>query len=643
MGELLRSRLALRVATLEGENPLPPLWGRTDLHADVAPGEDIPRELWDGLAYGHVGAVLPYMLQDQYTRALTLSDVPVAVLQNDRLRATFLLGAHGGRLWSLRDRASGRELLHSPPVLRLANLALRNAWFAGGVEWNIGTTGHSPTTCEPLHTARVQTPTGETVLRMYEYERLRGVVFQIDAWLPEGVPALLVAVSIRNPTGREVPMYWWSNAAVPEGPDVRVVAPATEAYFFAYESALRLVPVPCPDGTDMTYTTRARDAADHFFRVPESQRPWIAALDAAGNGLVQTSSARLRGRKLFCWGTGTGGRHWQEWLGVPGSPYLEIQAGLTATQLEHVPMPAGATWSWLEAYAPIAADPAQVHGDWSQARAAVERSLEALVPAERVETELRVAAGWRDCQPGEVLATGSGWGALEELRRAAAGEPPLGTAGTPFGPETLTAAQQPWLSLLRSGELPADGEPAAPILGDGWPRLLLTTPSGWHRELQLALIAHAAGDSPSVHAHVERSLADRRTLWGLRLLAALRQAAGRSRDAADLYAEACRAVPGLRPLVIEAGNALLGAGRAEEALELVASLRDEDRAHGRVKLLEAMAAVAASHPERARAILDAGLVVDDLREGEDTLEQLWQAAHPGAALPHAYNFRMRGA
>ncbi|MGH8969936.1 MAG: DUF5107 domain-containing protein, partial [Actinomycetes bacterium] len=140
--------------------------------------------------------MLPYSVQDGYRRQLSDSEVPVAVLENDVLRATFLLG-YGGRLWSLLHRPSGTELLHSPPALRLANLALRNAWFAGGVEWNIGTTGHSPTTCEPLFAARVRGRDGEPVLRMYEYERLRGVVFQIDAWLPDQSHVLFVHVCIR--------------------------------------------------------------------------------------------------------------------------------------------------------------------------------------------------------------------------------------------------------------------------------------------------------------------------------------------------------------------------------------------------------------------------------------------------------------
>ena len=67
---------------------------------------------------------------------------------------------------------------------------------------------------------------------------------------------------------------------------------------------------------------------DLFFDIPASGRKWEAALDGSGTGLVQTSTDRLQGRKLFMWGSGSGGRHWQEFLSAPGRAYLEIQAGL---------------------------------------------------------------------------------------------------------------------------------------------------------------------------------------------------------------------------------------------------------------------------------------------------------------------------
>jgi hypothetical protein len=147
-------------------------------------------------------------------------------------------------------------------------------------------------------------------------------------------------------------MYWWSNIAVPQMPDTRVVVPASSAYRFGYTAGLEISPVPYTAGQDISYATTIQRTVDYFFRLPEGQRPWIAALDGQGKGLVQVSTSRLKGRKLFMWGMGTGGQNWQTFLSEPGHAYLEIQAGLATTQLERLPMPAGASGANWGPFAP---------------------------------------------------------------------------------------------------------------------------------------------------------------------------------------------------------------------------------------------------------------------------------------------------
>src|SRR5437773_333918 len=73
------------------------------------------------------------------------------------------------------------------------------------------------------------------VLRLYEWERIRRVPFQIDCWLPDGSQFLFVRVRITNPNEHTVPMYWWSNIGVPEREDVRVLGPADQALRHDYD------------------------------------------------------------------------------------------------------------------------------------------------------------------------------------------------------------------------------------------------------------------------------------------------------------------------------------------------------------------------------------------------------------------------
>ncbi len=580
-------------------------------------------------------------MQDSYTRTRGAREFRVAVLENEILRATFLL-EYGGRLWSLFHKPAGRELLDRNPVFQPANLALRNAWFSGGVEWNIGTTGHCPFTCSPLFAARVEGPEGLPILRLYEWERLRQVPFQIDAYLPDGSPVLFISVRIVNPHAATVPMYWWSNIAVPETPETRVLVPAASAYSFGYGGrGLARVPVPDVDGVDVSYPTNIGRAADFFFHIDDGQRPWITALDAGGRGLIQASTPRLRGRKLFLWGTGEGGRRWQTFLAEPGHAYIEIQAGLARTQLEHLPMPARAEWTWVEAYGLMEADPEVVHGpDWTQAVAEVGARLETLVTMPKLEAELARCRQWRDAPPTDLLQRGSGWGALERLRRQAAGEPPFSGPGLVFDDASLTDAQTPWLELLQSGTFP-DADPTAEPLGyiirESWREMLekalRTGGDNWLAWLHLGVMAYAASEperAPAAWRAQEawrRSMSARRNPWAARNLALTAWEEHRFDDATQLYVQAMEMAPSLLPLAIECGQRLIAMGRSSTWLELLPNLPASVRAAGRMRLLEGQAALNVGDLARVAPLFDGGLVVEDLREGERSLSDLWFDYH----------------
>ena len=624
MSELRLETLSMPTAGVGPVNPLPALFAERDLHAVVDAGE-ADAEMRHNVGYGRVRSVLPYLLQDGYDRERDVAEHKVAVLENEILKATFLLDL-GGRLWSLVHKPTGRELLHRNPVFQPANLALRNAWFAGGVEWNIGTIGHSPTTCEPLHAARVLQPDGTPVLRMYEFERMREVVFQIEAWLPERSPVLLVHVRIVNPNDTETPMYWWSNIAVPQADDVRVLAPADTAWQFSYDRALRRVPMPVLDGLDRTYTTRASEAADYFFAIDDDQRRWITALDDRGTGLVQTSTDRLRGRKLFLWGKSPGGDHWQEWLAQRGTEYLEIQAGLARTQLEHLPMPARASWSWVEAYGLLETDADAVHGDdWARARASADRDLERLVPRAEVARVFADTATWADSAPVEVLSSGSGWGALERRLREQEGDDSLRLPGTPFGDATLGAPQDAWLELLRTGRMPSppvSHPPSSYQTSRRW-QPKLDAADGWLARLHLGVVLAGDGDLVGAAAAWAQSLAAEPSAWAWRNLAVLARADGDLPLAVDRYQAAVSLHGDCAPLTRELVDTLLLAGDGTAALATIDAAPAGMRSLGRFRLAEVRAALLTGDLDRAGRVLETDVVPPDVREGETALHDVW--------------------
>lgn len=647
-----RAVLTLPAAAVGPENPLPALRPLDEMHVvDDRDRAGLPRDMARQIGHEPLATVLPVPVLDGYGRERTPTGLDAIVIENDRIRATVLPG-YGGRIHSLFHKPTGRDLVYTNPVLQPADFALNGAWFSGGIEWNIGATGHTTLSCAPVHAALVTAPDGGRMLRLWEWERLRDLPFQVDLWLPDDSDFLHVGVRIRNPHERPAPVYWWSNIAVPEGERTRVVAPAEEAWHFGYEHNLNLVPVPESGSVDRTYPLRSDFPADYFYEVPDGARRWIASLDENGHGLVQTSTDLLRGRKLFLWGSGPGGRRWQEWLTEPGTVgYAEIQAGLARTQLEHVPLEPGGEFSWLESYGPLSADPAAVHGDdWSAARAETERRIADALPRADVDAAYEAWRRCADTEPGEVLATGSGWGALE-VRRGGYKLP-----GTPFAESTLGEQQAPWLELLEQGTFPEPRRVAPPgpsLVSPHWRDMLETAAAEPLTEYHLGIAQWHADDRAQAVRSWERGLALAPSRWPLlRCLAVAAQESRQWERAADHYAEAFDDLCAERrddgdtwtaataALGREAIEALLTAGRPQPARTVWDGLLPEVRSRGRFRLLEARLLIAEGDRGAARALFDEGFEVADLREGAEILDEVW-AELTDEPLPDRYNYRMR--
>lgn len=629
MTELRVESYTIPAAGLGPENPLPVFRSpRDDLDVKVDPG--VPEDDRCHIGWRAANRVLPYRMQDGYDRDRRPRAFGAVVLENDILRAV-VLPELGGRLVSLLHKPSGRELVECNPIFQPANLALRNAWFSGGIEWNASHFGHHYLTCSPVFAARVDGPRGEPALRIYEWDRVKCFPWQVDLVLPPGSPFLFARVRLLNPHDSEIPMYWWTNIGVREEPGTRTLVPADSAIHNA-PPGLALTDLPLLDGSDITYPTNSRFAKEFFFRVPDEERHWIATLDCTGAGLFQASTARLRGRKMFCFGMNPGGRWWQEYLLGPGRAYYEIQAGLARTQLECVPMPGRAMWSWTEAFGLLEADPARVHsGDWSEARRTAQAALDSLLPQSRLDVQHENLAEVSARPPNKVLAAGSGWGALERRRLAIEGEDDRIPPELVFDDATMGPDQEPWLALLGSGSLPERDpldDPGQMMVQPEWRRLLedaLAAGRGdhWLSWLHLGVMRLESCEPEAARAAWGRSVEIHRSGWALRNLAVLVEREGDPERACELLRESWEAGPRIAPLAVHYAQALARLERYNGIAAFVEALPEDLLANERIRIMAAQAAVRAGRLDGLEGFFDREFAT--IREGEVTLTDLWFA------------------
>lgn len=643
------STLAVFAADPGKKSTLPDLLGNINVQNKSRFDLDEADEIFEG--FGQRRYAYPYTQRIGYARALQETEIPVAILENDSLRAVFLPN-HGGRLWRLTDKHANRELLYTNDVLRYSNLAVCGAWFSGGVEWNIGVIGHTPFTTESLFTARTVTSSGAPVLRMYEYERVRGVTYQMDFWLEVDDTVLNCRMRIENTSADTVPMYWWSNIAVPEWKGGRIAVPA-DAAFTQNGDKIFKTPIPLENGTDVSCYNTIPHVVDYFFDIPDAIPKYIAAVDEHGDGLLQLSTSRLRGRKLFSWGHAQASYTWQRFLTEQAGDYVEIQAGLAKTQYGCIPMAPHTAWEWLEQYGAVHV-PAEVcklsrSSFTNFVTETVVQRMKSDDPAKRLSQTREMALS-----PAELIYEGSGYGALENARRAADNDRPL--------PKQLAFPQtdsrlKKWEIWLKTGAFPKADPMEVPdlfLFGDHYQaHLCKLNPEvltcNWMAQYQMGLLWFTRADFERAEACMARSFAIMPNAWAHHAFACIclqqdNRAGAREHILAGLDLRSNDA-SFLRETFV-----ILGRISAwEDICALWETLAPEQRNDDRIRLLYMTALGETGESAQAFSLLsaDGGFVPNDIREGESTLSDLYLQLYreiyktEAPSLPAVFDFRMQ--
>ena len=203
----------------------------------------------------------PYPMQDDIDIATMPCDSRHehrAVRLSNGLLEALVLPDLNGRLYSLRNLCTGRELFYRNNVVKPALVALRGAWLSGGIEFNFPTRGHSVSTVSPV-LCRVEQQAGEVAVIVGDLARTTRQRWEVRMSLRAGRAALDITSSLLNPNHHRERLYFWENAAVPATEDLRFVCRCD--WTVGGESAL---PFPWRDGVDVSRHINNCRPCDHL-------------------------------------------------------------------------------------------------------------------------------------------------------------------------------------------------------------------------------------------------------------------------------------------------------------------------------------------------------------------------------------------
>ena len=634
-------------APLEGMSPLPAF----RRHGPVSAGttERFPQKLKETL--GCDNKVLPYLMQDRYSRKRLPLKLRSFVLENRYLKARFL-PEYGGRLHSLYDKINGEDLLFVNPVIQPGNLAIRNAWLSGGIEWNIGNIGHTYTTCDNVFAAILQDPDGNDFLRIYEFERLKSIFWQVDFHLPDDSPYLITHVKMFNPFDEDTTTYWWSNVAVNDTGKTRVLSSGKNVISLTGSCDYEVLPnIDAMPGVDVTYPSRATRSFDYFIQENyEGESTWEAA--AYENGLVfyERSTAPLYYKKMFTWGKHRAGKRWQEFLsdGEGMGYYAEIQAGIAPSQMHDKILPAKGIYEWTQVFGGLKLEPDGLFcEDFGRACDYFGENLGKILTEEGIKAlnEKLLPIASQSVSADDIVHMGSGFGAVEEMRMRIQGDGQVPTSMC-FPKASIKKEQYPWVHLLENGVLPHENVRSLPdsyMIGKRWIPLMresVAREENWYSLYQLGTAVYEVADltKPANSAYDpeedRRQTEEARSLWlrsvelepnvwAYRNLAILARCANDKEEAERYYdlALGCEGVFDDFALASEYLNVLTAWRKFEKAWALFESLPDSCRRIDRIRIAAARSALKLDRLDW----LDGFFREEhhDIREGECSLTDLW--------------------
>jgi tetratricopeptide (TPR) repeat protein len=240
----------------------------------------------------------------------------------------------GGKILGAFEKSTGKAFIYFNRVVKFREIAMRGAWTSGGIEFNFGDLGHTPTTATPVDYLTRKNPDGNVSCIVGALDLASRTEWRVEIRLPHDKAYFETRAFWYNPTDLNTSRYNWMTAAADAGEDLQVIYPGKA--FIGHAGETSSWPLDAT-GRDLSFYRNNNFGSYKSYHVLGAYTDFFGARWLRDDfGMLHWSRYPDKpGKKLWIWGLSREGEIWKDLLTDPelgNTQYVELQSGLLFNQ-----------------------------------------------------------------------------------------------------------------------------------------------------------------------------------------------------------------------------------------------------------------------------------------------------------------------
>lgn len=313
-----------------------------------------------GIAVGK-DAIYPYHSFNGYSVKATPVKWDVVRLDNDYV-TVWVLPSAGGKVWGAIEKSTGKEFIYRNEVMKFRNISMRGPWTSGGIEFNFGIIGHSPSTCVPVDYKTVENSDGSVSCIVGNIDLPSRTRWNVEIRLPADKAYFETIATWVNTGSLPQTYYNWMTAAAVVTNDLEFEYPGNAEIGHAGEYGLWPVN---EEGRNVSWYKNNNFGSSKSYHVVGEYNDFMGGYyheSRFGFGHWALYD-EMPGHKLWLWSLARDGGIWEDLLTDADGQYMEFQAGRMFNQyggtsafktpISQTPFEPDQTDRWHEIWFPV--------------------------------------------------------------------------------------------------------------------------------------------------------------------------------------------------------------------------------------------------------------------------------------------------